>query len=345
MPFLYIQAMKYQPGDKIIVLLTEEEGQVVEIMNEKMVMIEVKGVKFPAYMDQIDFPYFKMFTEKRKAEKKKVFIDQVQKEKATPKVKEGNGVKLSFLPVFDKDIFDDDIVEKFKVYLINQNETAYTFKYNLMIAGESDFQLKNSIEPLSDFYLHDVKFEDLSDSPRFDFEFALKDPDKSKAPYYEASLKLKAKQLFKKIEEIQLKNEPSFSYLLFDNYPDRVEEEKVDMSRLGNAGFRVYDAAKIKQNLEPVRTVVDLHIEKLTDSWKHLTNFEILSLQLKAFEKYYELAVAHYQPSLTVIHGVGAGKLRDEIHDILKLKKEVRSFVNQYNHLYGYGATEIFFEY
>lgn len=337
--------MKYQPGDKIIVLLTEEEGKVLEIMTEKMVLIEVKGVKFPAYTDQIDFPYFKMFSEKRKAEKKKVFIDQVQKEKATAKVKEGNGIMLSFIPVFDKDIFDDDIVEKFKLYLVNQNETAYTFSYNLMIGGESNFQLKNIIEPLSDFYLHDVKFEDLSDSPRFEFEFALKEPDKKKALYYESSLKLKAKQLFKKIEEIQLKNEPGFSYILMEDYPDRLEEERVDLSRLGNAGFRLYDAGKIKQHLEPARSVVDLHIEKLTDDWKHLNNFEILTMQLKAFEKYYELAVSHYQSSLTIIHGVGVGKLRDEIHDILRLKKEVSTFVNQYSQLYGYGATEIFFEY
>lgn len=337
--------MKYQPGDKIIVLLTEEEGKVLEIMTEKMVLVEVKGVKFPIYTDQIDFPYFKMFSEKRKAEKKKVFIDQVQKEKAIPKTKEGNGVTLSFLPVFDKDIFDDDIVEKFKLYLVNQNDSAYNFTYNLMMGGESDFELKNTIEPLSDFYLHDVRFEDLSDSPRFEFEFSLKEPDKKKAPYFEASLKLKAKQLFKKIEEIQLKNEPSFAYLLLDEYPDKIEEERVDMSRLGNAGFRVYDATKIKQNLESPRSVVDLHIEKLTDSWKHLSNFEILTMQLKAFEKYYELSVAHFQPSLIIIHGVGVGKLRDEIHDILRLKKEVKSFVNQYSQLYGYGATEIYFEY
>ncbi len=337
--------MKYQPGDKIIVLLTEEEGTVLEIMTEKMVLIDVKGVKFPAYTDQIDFPYFKMFSEQRKVEKRKVFIDQVQKEKAMPKLKEGNGVQLSFMPVFDKDIFDDDIVEKFKLYLINQNETAYNFNYNLMIGGESNFQLKNTIEPLSDFYLHDVKFEDLSDSPRFEIEFSLKEPDKKKAPFYETSLKLKAKQLFKKIEEIQLKNEPGFSYLILENYPDKVEEEKVDLSRLGNAGFRLYDAGKIRQNLDTARSVVDLHIEKLTDSWKHLSNFEILSMQLKEFEKYYELAVAHYQTSLTIIHGVGIGKLRDEIHDILRLKKEVKSFVNQHNHLYGYGATEIYFEY
>lgn len=337
--------MKYQPGDKILVLLTDEEGTVLEIMNEKMVLVEVKGVKFPIYTDQIDFPYFKMFTQQRKAEKKKIFIDNVQKEKAMPKVKEGNGVKLSFIPVFDKDIFDDDIVEKFKLYLVNQNETAYSFTYNLMIGGESDFELKNTIEPLSDFYLHDVRFEDLSDSPRFEFEFSLKEPDKKKAPYYEASLKLKAKQLFKKIEEIQLKNEPGFSYALFEDFPDREVEQKVDLGKLGNSGFRIYEANKIKQNLEPARSVVDLHIEKLTDSWKHLNNFEILSMQLKAFEKYYELAVAHYQPSLTVIHGVGIGKLRDEIHEILRLKKEVKSFVNQYHHQFGYGATEIYFEY
>jgi hypothetical protein len=337
--------MKYQPGDKILILLTDEEGTVMEIMNEKMVLVEVKGVKFPIYTDQIDFPYFKMFTQKFKAEKKKVFIDQVQKEKAMPKIKEGNGIKLSFIPVFDKDIFDDDIVEKFKLYLLNQNETAYTFDYKLMIGGESNFQLKNTIDPLCDFYLHDVQFEDLSDSPRFEFEFALKEPDKNKAPYFETSLKIKAKQLFKKIEEIQLKNEPSFSYTLFENYPDRVVEEQVDLGRLGNAGFRMYDAHKIKQNLEPARTVVDLHIEKLTDSWKHLSNFEILTMQLKTFEKYYNLALLHFQPVLTIIHGVGTGKLRDEIHDILRLKKEVKSFVNQYSHLYGYGATEIYFEY
>ncbi len=337
--------MKYQPGDKILILLTDEEGTIVEIMNEKMVLVDVKGVKFPIYTDQIDFPYFKMFTQKFKAEKKKVFIDLVQKEKAMPKLKEGNGVKLSFIPVFDKDIFDDDIVEKFKLYLVNQNETTYTFTYNLMIGGESDFQLKNIIEPLSDFYLHNVRFEDLSDSPRFEFEFSLQEPDKKKAPYYETSLKLKAKQLFKKIEEIQLKNEPSFSYALFEDFPDKVVEQNVDLAKLGNSGFRIYEANKIRQNMEPARSVVDLHIEKLTDSWKHLSNFEILSMQLKAFEKYYDLAIAHHQPTLTIIHGIGVGKLRDEIHDILRSKKAVKSFVNQYSPQFGYGATEIYFEY
>jgi hypothetical protein len=84
---------------------------------------------------------------------------------------------------------------------------------------------------------------------------------------------------------------------------------------------------------------------KLIDNWKHLTNAEILSIQLKEFEKWYELAIAHYQSQLIVIHGVGKGKLRDEIHDILRLKREVKSFVNQYHPSFGYGATEIYFQF
>lgn len=337
--------MKYEIGDTVTVLLTNEDGKVVEIINDKMILIEVKGVRFPAYMDQVDFPYFKMFTQKRQAEKKKVFIDNIKVEKNNSRQKVEEGVFISFMPVFDKDIFDDDVVDKFKIYLINQTGNALTFNYHVFAAGESSFDLKNTINPLENFYLHDVKFEELSDNPRFVFEFALLNSDKKKAPYYEASLKIKAKQLFKKIEEIQLNNQPSFSYLLFETYPEKEEEIKVDVSKLGSAGFRMYDAGKIRENLPPSRSVVDLHIEKLTDNWKHLSNFEILTIQLKEFEKYYDLATAHYQSSFTIIHGVGTGKLRDEIHDILRLKKEVKSFVNQYTAAYGYGATEIFFAY
>ena len=261
-----------------------------------------------------------------------------------PRKKIGDGVFLNFLPVFDKDVFEDDVVEKLKIYLINQNEEGYDFKYDLVFNGESSFSLKANIGGLSEFYLHDLSFEDMGDGPKFEFDFSLTNPDKKKAAGHEVFYKLRGKQLFNKIEETQKKNEASFRYELFTHYPDRVDEEKVDMSMLGNAGFRVYNADKIRENLSPARSVVDLHIEKLTDHWQQLTNFEILTSQLNNFEKYYELAVAHKQATLIVIHGVGEGILRNEIHDILKLKKEVKSFVNQFHPLYGYGATEIFFK-
>jgi hypothetical protein len=336
--------MKYQIGDKIIVLHSDEEGQVVDIINEKMVMIEVRGVKFPAYMDQIDFPYFKMFSQKTIVPKKKIFVDDIRKEKPAPKKKVADGVLLQFIPVFDKDVFDDDIVEKLKIYLVNQNEEAYNFDYKLFFGGENNFQLKNNIGGLSDFYLHDISFEDMSDNPRFDVEFSLLVENKKKAPYYETSVKPKAKQLFKKIEELQKKNEASFSFELFSTYPDKTDEERVELSKLGYAGYRVYDSNDARSYLPPARSVIDLHIEKLSDDFNKLSNFEILTRQLNEFEKYYELAVAHHLPNLTVIHGVGEGKLRDEIHESLRYKNEVKSFVNQFHPLYGFGATEIYFK-
>ena len=92
-------------------------------------------------------------------------------------------------------------------------------------------------------------------------------------------------------------------------------------------------------------SVVDLHIEKLVDNYNHLSNFEILSIQLAEFEKWFDLAQMHRLPSLVLIHGIGTGKLKTEIHDLLKVKKGVKNFINQYSEFYGYGATEVFFEY
>lgn len=341
--------MKYQIGDEIIVLLTHEEGRVVDIMNENMVMIEVRGVKFPAYMDQIDFPYFHRFTKKKVVEEKKVvktFIDNIPKEKPKPnQIKVADGVWLSFIPKFALDDFNDEVVELLKIHLVNKTNTAYHFTYTQKFAGEDHFELKNEIKAFHDFYIHDIDFASVNDSPSFFVDFSLQQPDKKKADHFETSLKLKPKQIFQRIEEMKDKNEPTISYKLFDEYPERQFEEKFELSGLAAKGFKIYEANKIRQNLPPARSVVDLHIEKLTNEWLQLSNFEILTIQLKEFEKWYDLAVAHRQPSLIVIHGVGKGKLKEEIHDELKLKKEVKYFVNQYDARFGYGATEIFFKY
>lgn len=341
--------MKYQVGDDIIVLHSNEEGKVIEIINDKMVMIEVRGVKFPAYMDQIDFPYFYRFSKKKPEEKKpapkKVYIDQVPKEKPQPnQIKTSEGVWLSFIPKFTLDEFNDEVVELLKVYLVNKSDKGLRFTYEQSFLGNLNFELKNDVLAFHDFYLHDITFASLNDSPSFFIEFALVTPVKNKADYFETTLKLKPKQIFQRIEEMKAKNEPAILYKLFDEYPNKETDDRPALTGLAKKEYNIYEANKIRQNLEPARSVVDLHMEKLSDNWKSMSNFEILTMQLKEFEKWYELAVAHHLPSLVIIHGVGSGKLRDEIHDILKTKKEVRYFINQYDPRFGYGATEIFLQ-
>jgi len=344
--------MKYQVGDIVLLLHSNEEGKIVDIINDKMLMVDVQGIVFPVYMDQIDFPYFKRFSEKKlfPPKKEKQYVDDIRKEKNGKETKAENGVWLSFLPMMEADDPDsyrdgDEIVKDLKIYLLNQTHAAYHFKYKQNFFGKPEFELNNQLAPFENFYIHDIAFADLNDNPVFEFEFSLLQPDKKKAEFFESSLKLKPKQIFIKIKQLKENNEATFSYKLFDTYPDKTIDDKFEIDAPVSKDYKVYDAKKARQHLEPPLSVIDLHIEKLNDDWHHLSNYEILSKQLKTFEKYYDLAIAHLQPSLTVIHGIGEGRLRNEIHDILRLKKEVKSFVNQYHPLYGYGATEIFFQY
>ena len=187
--------MKFQIGDKVTVLHSNEEAEVVELINDKMVLVDVRGVKFPAYIDQLDFPYFKRFTEKKDSpqKKQKTFVDQLPADKSKKTSGPLDGCWLRFLPVSDTDEFGDEVVESLKIYLVNHTDKDLNFQYKLAYAGQTDFSLSNEIPALKDFYLHDIPFENLNDSPVFEFDFSLRHPDKLKAGHYEQALKLKAK--------------------------------------------------------------------------------------------------------------------------------------------------------
>jgi hypothetical protein len=300
-------------------------------------------------MDQIDFPYFKRFTEKKLIPSKKLepktYIDQLPKEKPQPnKLKVANGVWLSFIPKFELDEFNDEVVDVLKIHLINNTDQHLKFIYQQQFNGISNFELLNEIQPFHDFYLHDIDFAAVNDSPSFSIEFSLKNPQKNKAPHFETALKLKPKQVFQKVEALKENNEPTFSYLLYEKYPDK-EVEYFPLDSLVAKGFKVYDAGKAREHLPPARSVIDLHIEKLADNYASMSNFEMLTLQLKELEKWVDISVAHHQFELIVIHGVGSGKLREEIHEYLKTRKEVKYFINQYDARFGYGATIVYFEF
>ncbi len=340
--------MKYQVGDEILVLLSNEEGRIIEIMSDTMAMIEVRGVKFPAYMDQIDFPYFKRFTEKKlfPAAPKKIYIDQIPKEKVQKNdSKEDEGVWLNIVPKFTLDDFNDEVVESLKIFISNKTRVGYNFDYAQLFAGAADFSLVSSVAPFTDFYIHDIPFASVNDSLSFFIDFSLTETHKKKADHFETNVKIKPKQLFQRIESLKAESQTTISYPLFETYPDKAEDNHITIDILRNAGYKVYDVSKIKQNIPSARSVIDLHIEKIVDQHSHLTNAEIIQIQLDEFEKWFELAQFNHLPSMIIIHGVGKGKLKAEIHELLKVKKGVKSFVNQYSEFYGYGATEVFFQY
>lgn len=178
--------MKYQVGDEILVIHSNEEGRIIEIMNDKMVMIEVRGVKFPAYMDQIDFPYYKRFTEKKlfptKAATNKIYVDQIPKEKIQKNdSKEDEGIWLYLVPKFRLDDFNDEVVDSLKIFLSNRTRVGYKFDYVQNTHINDGFSIASILAPHTDFYIHDIDFEMVNDGLGFFIDFSLIEPHKKKA--------------------------------------------------------------------------------------------------------------------------------------------------------------------
>ncbi|UPK67127.1 Smr/MutS family protein [Chitinophaga filiformis] len=340
--------MKFEIGDKILLLHSKEEGTVVDIINADMVMVEVGKVTFPVYLDQIDFPYFHRFTTPKPApppQKIQGYDIKPEKKKYEDNIRMSRGMFLSILPVFRMDAYEEH-VQSLKFHLLNETSEAYRFNFQVWLRNSMEMEIRNEIQPFSNFYLSDLLFESLNDSPRLEFVFFPKEKNDKLAPSFPKTWKPKVKQLFLQLSELQARRDATLSQLLFEKYPEKSKNDKpyFDASSIGS--LSASGTAAVPVAPEPPaqpKYELDLHIEMLVKEWRGLKNIEILAIQLNEFVHYLELAIVHHQHSMIVIHGVGKGKLKDEIHAILRDTPEVERFVNEYHPRYGYGATEIFF--
>jgi len=90
---------------------------------------------------------------------------------------------------------------------------------------------------------------------------------------------------------------------------------------------RENDVKQIKQNKSIKKPLVfDLHIEKLTNSFKTLSNIQILNIQLAHLELNIKTAIRLKEKEIIIIHGIGKGVLRSQVHRVLKITIEVKSF-------------------
>jgi hypothetical protein len=85
---------------------------------------------------------------------------------------------------------------------------------------------------------------------------------------------------------------------------------------------------------------VDLHIENLLDSHKGMTNAQIIQHQLRYFQKELENAINGNFYKIVFIHGLGNGRLRQEILAILRNYPELIVQDGSFKK-YGFGATEV----
>ncbi|MFT4061764.1 MAG: Smr/MutS family protein [Edaphocola sp.] len=338
--------MKFSIGDIVLLKRTGEEGRVTELLGAGMLEVEVNGTHFPVFLDEVDHPYLKWFTEQRKAPAGKRSVGDIPAENAKAKMPQvATGFHLSFVPVFKFDEFDE-VVDKLKVYFINQTGFELTLQYECTGFKEQIFNHKASILPYSHFYLHDIGFEHMHEQPRFNYIFERTD-EVLGAVRLSDTLRIKPKKLFEYISQLQMGNQPMFYVKLADEFAPIVKEKKEATMppkvHAPSIAQQLSDALRHRKQ-KPL-TEIDLHIEKLVENFRGMSSFEMLGLQMEAFERALYNAINHNQQSLTVIHGVGKGRLKEEIHAVLRNTPEVDFFQHDWSPRYGYGATQIFFRY
>lgn len=324
--------MKFQIGDLVILKHTGSEGKITGIENGEMFLVTIDGVEIPVFEENIDHPYFDWFTSD-KAKKKNlrhITADQVPVESNRPGTNHPQGYFLSFFPVFNNK--DPELIDKFRIYFINQERYQVRFRYTCSLSGKKLFSIKGDTLPFTNFYIHDITMEEMYLNPLFQVGQADRGGEETSN-----DIRIRPKKLFQFLTELREGESPSFSLpLKMDPIPDRLKIEEWDMQPV---------KVQLAADTHGQRLVkeIDLHIEKLVDGHQSLSNAEIIKIQLDAFIQVLEEAIARGQDDLTVIHGVGKGKLKEEIHSILRSTPEVRHFLSDWSPKYGNGATQIFF--
>ena len=96
-----------------------------------------------------------------------------------------------------------------------------------------------------------------------------------------------------------------------------------------------------KSKKDDVVLEVDLHIEKLVKSFKHMNNFDILNIQVDTARSQLEFAIKNRIPKIVFIHGMGEGVLKSELDYLFGRYPEI-SFQDANYRKYGLGATEVY---
>lgn len=85
---------------------------------------------------------------------------------------------------------------------------------------------------------------------------------------------------------------------------------------------------------------IDLHIQELVNHISHLSNYEIVTIQVNHFMRFFKMARKEKYQKLIVIHGLGQGVLRSEIRAVLDAASNC-TYRDADFKKYGLGATEI----
>jgi dsDNA-specific endonuclease/ATPase MutS2 len=89
------------------------------------------------------------------------------------------------------------------------------------------------------------------------------------------------------------------------------------------------------------KPIIDLHIEELAPDIRFSSNHEAFLFQINAVKQFIEIAINQRKRNIVFVHGVGNGKLRTRLRQLLTESYPNIEYLDGSYDQYGIGATEI----
>lgn len=350
--------MNFKIGDKVHFLNEKGEGTVSKIINKTTVGITIEeGFELPYPISELVLSYDKTKTEiPSKNIMSGILSSQIKSqhnqfplEKGVREIKnpDQEGIYVAFSPEKINDIPNSDI----NVWFINNTNYQLLYSYSLFQNGNFITLETGAAKPQESLLIETIDRKELSDFSTFKIEVLFFD-DKEHEHQQPVSEMVKLKPIKLYQENSFLKNNfISEKALIINvvhiNEDTEGENQKISSLDLSKLLFQKKTNSDSSKKSKPnasndpaYEMEINLHIEELLDNYKGMSNAEIILVQLKHFQNALDTAINGHYRKLIVIHGVGNGRLKQEVRAIVASYKHLQHYDASYNK-YGFGATEI----
>lgn len=327
--------MKLRIGDKVRFLNEIGEGIVSRIQDKVSVYVEMQdGFEIPYLASQLVPIHTELIIDKN--------ADNIE---LNPEAHINDAIYLIIEPDHELSY----LVNDYKIYLFNSS--SYNILYSYAIKDDLYFQtLKHGeLGAYQKIALKQVKIQFFKEYNYHKIEclFYKNTHFKPQMPIVEivnVSPKTLSESSAIKHDEFKF---PVYAFLLKEEFitQTNVEQELTvnDITKLKSIKEFNSHSKISKSNKEYLKSLekeVDLHITELIENSQGLSNFDMLNIQLEKFENELDEAIYKHLKKIVFIHGVGNGRLKQEIIARLKNTRGI-TFQDASYKDYGFGATQV----
>jgi hypothetical protein len=344
--------MKINAGDKVKFLNEKGEGIVTRVKGS-IVFVEIEeGFELPFELNQVvrielgKAEIQKSEEEKNIAEDEEIFDEAEEEDEIEDDFGNINpplnteGIYLAFEAESSKNPLQSDLI----LGLINN--TSYSIYFICSVKKQNNYSILQTgfINTNEQLELKKISRNDLENysTIRTEIIFFKEEPYFPLPPVTE-TIRLKAVKFYKDSAYVSNPFTKNRAHLI----PVYIKKEMVFIPPSADSLKKILqqkersEKGKISRpNASQIEVEIDLHIEELIEDIRGLTNAAIIGIQLNHFRSALESAISNGVKRLIVIHGIGNGRLREEVRKVVKTYDGISCRDGSYAR-YGFGATEV----